>query len=115
MNPRSITPEVKKTTAVDRWSRGLGIAALVLLILVLLAFGGFWFVLSLALSVLGGSLAGIPGLRIIFIPLFGLLHFAVWLGGVILWIIGIVKAFQGQKWEYPFISQQCKKWFPNFS
>jgi len=37
---------VKKTAAVDRWSRGLGIAALVLLVLVLLAFGGFWFLLS---------------------------------------------------------------------
>jgi len=78
-------------------------------------FGGFWLVLSLAVSVLGGIFAGIPGLRILFIPLFGLLHFVVWLGGMILWIIGIIKAFQGQKWEYPFISEQCKKWFPNLS
>jgi type VI secretion system protein ImpK len=44
--PDAATPEVKKTAAVDRWSRGLGIAALVLLVLVLLAFGGFWFLLS---------------------------------------------------------------------
>ena len=44
--PDAARPEVKKTAAVDRWSRGLGIAALVLLILVLLAFGGFWFLLS---------------------------------------------------------------------
>jgi type VI secretion system protein ImpK len=44
--PDAATPEVKKTATVDRWSRGLGIAALVLLVLVLLAFGGFWFLLS---------------------------------------------------------------------
>jgi type VI secretion system protein ImpK len=44
--PDAATPEVKKTAAVDRWSRGLGITALVLLVLVLLAFGGFWFLLS---------------------------------------------------------------------
>ncbi len=44
--PDAATPEVKKTAAVDRWSRGLGIAALVLLVLVLLAFGGFWFLLG---------------------------------------------------------------------
>ena len=40
-----------------------------------------------------------------------LLWLVVWLGGVILWIIGIIKAFQGQKWEYPFISEQGKKYF----
>ena len=44
--PDAATPDVKKTAAVDRWSRGLGITALVLLVLVLLAFGGFWFLLS---------------------------------------------------------------------
>jgi type VI secretion system protein ImpK len=44
--PDAATPEVKKMAAVDRWSRGLGIAALVLLVLVLSAFGGFWFLLS---------------------------------------------------------------------
>lgn len=44
--PDAPAPQVKKTAAVDRWSRGLGIAALVLLVLVLLAFGGFWFLLS---------------------------------------------------------------------
>lgn len=39
-------PEVKRAATVDRWSRGLGIAALVLFLLALLAYGGFWLVLS---------------------------------------------------------------------
>jgi type VI secretion system protein ImpK len=43
-------PEVKQTVVVDRWSRGLGIAALVLLLLTLLAYGGFWFALSSGVS-----------------------------------------------------------------
>ena len=43
-------PEVKQTVAGDRWSRGLGIAALCLLLLVLLAYGGFWLVLSAGAS-----------------------------------------------------------------
>jgi type VI secretion system protein ImpK len=38
-------PEIKQRAPIDRWSRGLGIAALVLLFLVLLAYGGFWFAL----------------------------------------------------------------------
>lgn len=33
-------PDVKQTAAIDRWSRGLGIAAIALLLLTLLAYGG---------------------------------------------------------------------------
>lgn len=39
-------PPVKQTAAVDRWSRALGIAALCLLALALLAYGVFWIALS---------------------------------------------------------------------
>jgi type VI secretion system protein ImpK len=39
-------PPIKQTASIDRWSRGLGIAALCLLALTVLAFGGFWVVLS---------------------------------------------------------------------
>jgi type VI secretion system protein ImpK len=35
--------EVRKVPPVDRWSRGLGGAVLILLVLALLAYGGFWF------------------------------------------------------------------------
>jgi type VI secretion system protein ImpK len=44
--PDAPSPVVKQTASIDRWSRGLGIAALILFVLVLLAYGGFWFVLS---------------------------------------------------------------------
>ena len=33
----------------------------------------------------------------------------------ILWILGIIKAFQGQRWEYPYISEQCKKLLPGLA
>ena len=33
----------------------------------------------------------------------------------VLWIFGIIKAFQGQRWEYPYISEQCKKLFPGLA
>jgi type VI secretion system protein ImpK len=38
-------PEVKQTAAIDRWSRGLGIAAISLLVLTLLVYGGSLIVL----------------------------------------------------------------------
>jgi type VI secretion system protein ImpK len=44
--PDAPAPQVKQIAAVDRWSRGLGIAALVLFVLALVAFGGFWAALS---------------------------------------------------------------------
>jgi type VI secretion system protein ImpK len=46
-------PEVKQPRAIDRWSRGLGIAAIFLLLAMLLAYGGFWLALSSGASQLG--------------------------------------------------------------
>ena len=46
-------PQVKQVKAIDRWSRGLGIAAFCLLLVMLLAFGGFWLALSSGVSQLG--------------------------------------------------------------
>lgn len=39
-------PQVKQTASIDRWSRGLGIAAISLFVLALVAYGGFWMILS---------------------------------------------------------------------
>jgi len=78
-------------------------------------FGGAWVGAFIAISVLSGILGHLPGIGFIFALLFALLWFIVWLGGVILWIMGIIKAFQGEKWEYPIISEQGKRYFPNLS
>jgi uncharacterized membrane protein len=78
-------------------------------------FGAAWIGAVLAIWVLSGILGHLPVIGLIFILLFALLSIVVKLGGVILWIIGIIKAFQGQKWEYPIISEQGKKYFPYLS
>ncbi len=44
--PDAAAPQVKQIATVDPWSRGLGIAALVLFVITLVAFFGFWFSLS---------------------------------------------------------------------
>ncbi len=46
-------PEIKRSRAIDRLSRGLGIAALCLLLSLLLAYGGFWMALNAGISRLG--------------------------------------------------------------
>jgi type VI secretion system protein ImpK len=48
--PDAPAPQVKQVVAGDRWSRGLGIAALVLFVLALVAFGGFWAALNSGVS-----------------------------------------------------------------
>jgi type VI secretion system protein ImpK len=44
--PDAPAPQVKQIATVDPWSRALGIAAVVLLVIALLAFGGFWYALN---------------------------------------------------------------------
>jgi len=51
--PDAPAPQVKQIATVDPWSRALGIAAVVLFIITLLAFGGFWFALSTGASHIG--------------------------------------------------------------
>lgn len=46
LRAESAAPPVKQTAAVDRWSRRLGIAAVCLFALALLAFAGFWIALT---------------------------------------------------------------------
>ena len=75
-------------------------------------FGAAWFLAQIVVRILGGIFFHTPGIGSIFALLFGVLNFIVWLSGVILRIIGIIKAFQGQKWEYPFVSAQGRKLFP---
>jgi uncharacterized membrane protein len=78
-------------------------------------FGAAWIGASILVSILSALFGHLPGVGIIFFLLFGLVHFAVLLAGILLWIIGIIKAFQGERWEYPFISALGKKYFPNLA
>jgi uncharacterized membrane protein len=71
-------------------------------------FGCTWFVLWIAYSILGVVFFHIPVIN----ALYFLLAWVLELAGFILWLIGIINAFSGKKWEYPIISEQCKKLFP---
>ena len=51
--PATAIPPVRHTVPTDRWSRGLGIAAATLFVILVLVFTGAWFVLSSGASHLG--------------------------------------------------------------
>src|ERR1700752_2781998 len=72
-------------------------------------FGCAWIVILIAYWIVAAILAHIP----IFGPLvLCLVYFVFCIGGFVLWLLGVINAFQAKKWEYPIVSEQCKKLFP---
>jgi uncharacterized membrane protein len=74
-------------------------------------FGGTWVVVSIAFNIVTVILSHVPLIG----ALIGLLALIVFWVFVVLWIMGIINAFQGKRWEYPIISAQCKKLFPKLA
>lgn len=77
-------------------------------------FGATWFVVMAATSILSGLFRHFPFIGHLMAALIGLAGSLLYICFLILWILGIIKAFQGQRWEYPVVSQQCRRLFPNF-
>ena len=59
------------------------------------------FVLGIALSIIGS----IPILGLVVIPL----GFLVWIGSFVLWIVLLLKAYQGQMFKLPIIGDMAEK------
>lgn len=68
--------------------------------------GGGIIVLVIALLILEaimGAIAGFLGTIIgFFVPL-------VWLGGLVLWVVCLVKAYQGERWRIPIVGEMTDK------
>ena len=82
---------IEKRNAVVRWHAAQSIV-----------FGVAWIVLWIALTVLSMILSAI-------LPLIGtiigfLITFVVFIGGVILWIICLIKGYSGQMWRMPMLA-----------
>ena len=71
-------------------------------------FGCAWIALWIAYWILGVVFFHIPVIN----ALYFLLAWVLELAGFVLWLLGVINAFSAKKWEYPIISEQCKKLFP---
>jgi uncharacterized membrane protein len=78
-------------------------------------FGGTWLAFAIAVRILAIIFHGIPAIGWLMGGLLLLATVFVDIALTVLWIVGIIKAFQGQRWEYPYISEQCKKLFPSLA
>ena len=70
-------------------------------------FGCTAFVVSVAINILTVFFA--------IVHLSGLFLLLGWVWSLVcfvLWLLGLIDAFQAKRWEYPIISEQCKKLFP---
>jgi uncharacterized membrane protein len=65
----------------------------------------FFFVLLVVLGTALSILGFIPFLGLITIPL----HFVLWLGGFVVWIILLLKANQGEMYKLPVIGDMAEK------
>jgi uncharacterized membrane protein len=65
-----------------------------------------------------GIAVGISAAILAFIPIVGpilifLLWAALWVGGLVLWVLGLIAAIQGKQTPVPIIGEPIQKWFAN--
>ncbi|MBN1354376.1 MAG: DUF4870 domain-containing protein [Candidatus Omnitrophica bacterium] len=72
----------------------------------LITFGGF-LLAGFAISIISWMFALIR--LYFFLPLFGLVSMIMWLGAVVLWIVLMVRAYQGEKFKLPMIGDIAEK------
>jgi uncharacterized membrane protein len=65
----------------------------------------FFCIAWIALSVAASILTVIPFIGLILLPV----HLIIWLGGLALWIILMLKAYQGQMFKLPVIGDMAEK------
>jgi uncharacterized membrane protein len=71
-------------------------------------FGGAWIVFTIIWNLLFSVLAHIPAIGWLFALILWLI-WAVWsIGAVILWIIAMIKAFSGVRWDIPYIGPMAR-------
>jgi uncharacterized membrane protein len=75
-------------------------------------FGGTWFAFNIGMTLLISAAGVLPVLHFVLVPSLVLLHALIHIVFLVFWFIGIIKALQGERWEYPFVSAQCRRLFP---
>jgi uncharacterized membrane protein len=66
-------------------------------------FGGAWIMFSIVHQIVYAIFNAVPGLRVLLLMLLTLIWVAVSLGFLVIFIITVIKAFSGVRWEIPYI------------
>ena len=66
-------------------------------------FGGAWIVFSIVYQIVHAVFASIPAIGGLFVVLWGLIWAIVTIGFLVIFIIMVIKAFSGVRWDVPYI------------
>jgi uncharacterized membrane protein len=72
-------------------------------------FGGAWFLVGIVLKIMMSVLLIIPVIGWFFAILLGILWVLGWLAFLVIFLITVVKAFTGTRWEIPYIGPLAQK------
>lgn len=72
-------------------------------------FGGAWFLFVIVYSIARAILTPIPALGLIFSILLGIIWALVGIAFLVIFIITMVKAFTGVRWEIPYLGPMARK------
>jgi uncharacterized membrane protein len=72
-------------------------------------FGGMWILFSIVHSIAHAILTPIPAIGLIFTVILGIAWALISLAFLVVFIITIVKAFSGVRWEIPYIGPMARK------
>lgn len=69
-----------------------------------------WGVLWIALAIFFGILSVIPGIRVLGALLSFVAYAVLGMGGLVLWILLMLRAYRGQRWELPVVGAMAARW-----
>jgi uncharacterized membrane protein len=72
-------------------------------------FGGAWFLASIILKVLTLVLLAIPVIGWFFVILIGIVWALGWIAFLVIFLITVIKACNGVRWEIPYIGPMAQK------
>ncbi len=67
------------------------------------------FAIWIGLAIIFGIIGFIPGIGILLLVISPLIYLVVWIGSIVIWIMLMVKAYQGEKWKLPIIGDIAEK------
>jgi len=71
-------------------------------------FGGAWVMFSIIYQIVLAIFASIPAIGGLFVVLLGLIWALVTIGFLVIFIIAVIKAFSGVRWDIPYIGPMAR-------
>jgi uncharacterized membrane protein len=71
-------------------------------------FGGAWVMFDIVVRILHSIFAAIPGLRYVLLALLTLVWALITIAFLVVFIISVIKAFSGVRWDIPYIGPMAR-------